>query len=301
MDIKEIVGKILLCELENEISTEKFLKLKHNSDLVPKFRKNLKYLTDICGHYSDDCYDIQGVADDGVDVLYKYKNNEDYSFHKIGVQIKSYDDIKAKDWLVKLKAQLLEQQGIWQTDDLYIALCTDSSTHKDKIRNGISEIQKITKQNVHILTPEESIRFYEMTQFDILQYVYFLLHKNDSLYKKAVQIVQNINNISLAALIDVIVEQFIERKEYYSVHDMFRSTLIDEYCENEQIGEWEIVVFDVLNDENFIHRIDEYGDAIEYIYDNHWPLTNFVVEIKSRYDLDRETLKKFMFKQLCRK
>lgn len=301
MDIKEIVGKILLCEQENEIATEKFLKLKHNRDLVPKFRKNLKHLADIYGHYSDDCYDIQGVTDKGVDVLYKYKNEEECFFHKIGVQIKSHDDIKSKDWLVKLKAQLLEQQGIWQTDDLYIALCTDSSTYKDKVRNGISEIQKITGQNVHILTPEESIHFYEMTKFDIFQHVYFLLHENDSLYKKAVQNVQNLNNISLAALIDVIVEQFVERNKYYSIHDMFKSILIDEYCENEQIGEWEIVAFDALNDGNFIHRIDEYDDTIEYVYDNNWPLTNFVVEIKSRYDLDRETLKKFMFKQLCRK
>lgn len=298
MDIKEIVGKILLCEPENDISTEKFIKLKHNHDLVPKFRRNLKYLTDIYGSYSDDCYDIQGVMDAGVDVLFKYK--KDGTFHKIGVQVKSYDDIKSKDWLVTLKAQLFEQQGIWQTDDLYIALCTDSSKHKDKVRNGISEIEKATDQKVHILTPEESIRFYELNQFDILQFVYFLLHKNDSLYKKAVQNVQNLNNICLAALIDVVVEQFIERNGYYSIEDMFKSELIDEYCGSEQSDEWESTVFDALNG-CFIHRIDEYGDAIEYVYDNNWPLTNFVVEIKSRYDLDRETLKKFMFKQLCRK
>ena len=128
-----------------------------------------------------------------------------------------------------------------------------------------------------------------------------MLHKNDSLYKKAVQNVQNLNNICLAALIDVVVEQFIERNGYYSIGDMFKSELIDEYCGSEQSDEWESTVFDALNDENFIHRIDEYGDAVEYIYDNHGPLTNFVVEIKSRYDLDKETLKRFMFKQLCGK
>ena len=114
-NVNELIYKILKLNTCTANETNVFHNLKHNDDLVPKFRTNFEKLSQIIGSYYNDCYDIQGVTDDGVDVLLKYKNEN--GNHKVGFQIKSYDDIKKKDWLSKLKAQLYEAQGIWKTDD----------------------------------------------------------------------------------------------------------------------------------------------------------------------------------------
>ena len=188
-NVNELIYKILKLNTCTANETNVFNNLKHNDDLVPKFRTNFEKLSQIIGSYYNDCYDIQGVTDDGVDVLLKYKNEDEN--HKVGFQIKSYDDIKKKDWLSKLKAQLYEAQGIWKTDDLYVVLCTDVIEHKDtlgdnyKLRIARSEIQKKSDCNIHIVEPENALTFYKFTSVDIFSTIYDFYHKSDSRLKRA--------------------------------------------------------------------------------------------------------------------
>ena len=114
-EVRELVSQILGINHFSSLDTVKFMELKHNDDLVPRFKSNFETLAKLISPYYNDCYDIQGVTDDGIDVLLKYQTEADY--HQIGFQIKSYDDIQNKDWLKILKAQLFEAQGIWKPEE----------------------------------------------------------------------------------------------------------------------------------------------------------------------------------------
>ena len=105
-EVNQLIAQILNINDYSSDDTKVFKKVKHNNDLIPRFKKNFEELAKLINPYYNDCYDIQGVTDDGVDVLLKYQTDLDY--HKIGFQIKSYDDIKNKDWLKTLKAHFLK-------------------------------------------------------------------------------------------------------------------------------------------------------------------------------------------------
>ena len=274
--INELIFEILSMKTCDEKDTEIFKKLKHNNDLAPKYKENFQQLAQSIDSYYNDCYDIQGVKDDGVDVLLKYRFEG--AEHKIGFQIKSYDDLKDKNWLKNLKAQLFEAQGIWKTEDLYVVLCTDAIEHKDKLRNAIAEIEKSSNCKIHIVQPENALTFYNYNSMDIFLNIYDFFHENDSSLQKARQCVQSLNKKELKFLIHVIVKQFINHEKGISLDD----TGIPE------------IDFTTSSFYNY----DDYNYSISYSYENHWELTNFVVEIRTHSNLNDCELEDFLMKEL---
>jgi hypothetical protein len=290
MDIENILHKLLTREPPSSVSTSCFQKLKHNKDLVPTFQKKLKFFADIYGGCQSGCYDIQGITDCGVDVLFQYNMDLDSKIHRVGIQVKSYDDIKQKEWVNKLKAQLFDQRKIWDLDRMYIAFCTDAAKHKDKVRIASAEILKRSDGEIDIITPEAAKFFYDLEYTDIFLFVSSLLRSNDPLYKKTVKAVQNLNKNELRILIDIIVEQFVYRKDY-SQKDIF-GVISDDDCMT--IDDLSENFYDLVS-KGFIDENDSEG--IEYRYNENWTLTNFVVEIVNFHDwgYERQELKKFIF------
>lgn len=291
MKLNELVFKLLTNSVNKNIDTSEFKNLKHNIDLVPRFERNLKYLIDIFGKYRDDCYDIQGIKDEGIDVLFKYFDDENE--HKIGLQIKSFDDLKNDDWMSKLKAQLFETSKIWKTEDLYVVFCTDVTTipqkgpkqiEKDKVRNAIAEIERASEEKIHIIQPTEAMWFYMLDEFSIFQCVFSIIHNFDTVYKKACRDVNELTEEELKCVIDVIVDQFLEGRDDYTVGELL--------SKNDDING------DFLYFNNFILVSD--SDFVKYRYDNNWELTSFVVEVRSRYLFSNEKLKIFLFNQIVK-
>lgn len=279
-EVNELIFQILSINNYNATDTADFKKLKHNTKLVPRFKTNFENLAKLINPYYNDCYDIQGVTDDGVDVLLKYQANSDY--HKIGFQIKSYDDIKNKDWLKTLKAQLFEAQGIWKTEDLYIVFCTDSIEHKDKLRNAISEIQKSSDCKIHIVEPENALTFYNFTSIDIFSIIYDFYHSNDSSQEKAKECIECLDLEEKKFLINLIVHQFINNEEPISLADL-------ELPEN-------MDMFSLYGSKFYNYNSD--SNSISYSYENNWDLTNFVVEVKAKFEFNNSQLEAFLFKCL---
>lgn len=276
--INELVYKLLKNQKYSELDTKEFQLLKHNDHLVPKFTKNFEILQRLIGNYYDDCYDIQGISDNGVDILLKYKFDNEY--HKIGIQIKSYDDMKNKDWLSKLKAQLFEEQKIWETDDLYIVFCTDSNKHKDKTRNAIAEIQKYSDCKIHIVKPEEAIAFYKFDTISILSKIYDFFHKNDNMLMKARHAFNRFTNEDVKTIIEVIVYQFLNNNESIGIDN-----ITNESC-------------NLLDPFSPANMIDFDTQTLKYRYNDNWNLTNYVVEIKTKFNLKDSDLISFLYERL---
>lgn len=279
-EVNQLIAQILNINDYSSDDTKVFKKVKHNNDLVPRFKKNFEELAKLINPYYNDCYDIQGVTDDGVDVLLKYQTDLDY--HKIGFQIKSYDDIKNKDWLKTLKAQLFEAQGIWKTEDLYIVFCTDSIEHKDKLRNAISEIQKSSDCQIHIVEPEKALTFYNFTSIDIFSIIYDFYHSNDSSKEKAKKCIERLDVEEKEFLINLIVHQFINHEEPISLEEFS----IPDNMDN----------FSFYGSQFYNYNSD--SNSISYSYENNWDLTNFVVETQTKFDFTDSQLKAFLYKCL---
>ena len=278
-DVNQLIAQILNINNCSSADTAEFKKLKHNNDLVPKFKDNFEKLAKLINPYYNDCYDIQGVTDDGVDVLLKYMTETET--HKIGFQIKSYDDINSKDWLKTLKAQMFEAQGIWKTDDLYIVFCTDAIEHKDKLRNAISELQKSSDCKIHIVEPEKAVTFYKFNSIDIFSIIYNFYHENDSLLEKAKATFYGLSTDEKKLLISIIVRQFLNNEKPIPLSE------IDYVPENMDFCSF-------LG--SSLYNFDNDSLSIAYSYENNWDLTSFVAEIKANFSLSDSHMEEFLKK-----
>ncbi len=277
-DVNQLIAQVLNINDCNSADTSEFKNLKHNNDLVPKFKDNFKKLAKLINPYYNDCYDIQGVTDDGVDVLLKYLSETESETHRIGFQIKSYDDITKKNWLQNLKAQMFEAQGIWKTDDLYIVFCTDAIEHKDELRIAIAEIQK--SSDVHIVEPEKALTFFKFNSIDIFTIIYNFYHANDSLLKKARNSLGHLNSDEKEFLINLIVRQFINNEPPIPLEELELPECMDLFA---------------LNGSQFFTFIRDTW-SLSYCYENNWDLTSFVAEIKANFSLSDSHMEEFLKK-----
>lgn len=184
--LKRVVFDLLIYGRVAFSRTKEFKQKKHNKDLVPAFNDTFNEVLDYFDRYRNISYDIQGVRDCGIDVLIKYEID---SMEKlIGIQIKSYDDIKEKGWLSKLKAQLIDVQSTYNASDLtdyYVVMCTDIKEHKDKIRNATADLMKIKGFKVHVIQPENALYFLEMPSYSIGAYLKRKFSNHDYVVQKA--------------------------------------------------------------------------------------------------------------------
>ena len=107
--------------------TKRFKEMKHNKHLCPKIKRKLTDFLEGSYRYHNVAYDVQGPRDRGKDVVLRYGENEEASRY-ITIQIKSYDDLCKKDYLMNLKAQSLEVHTDYK-DKLqhhFILICTEA-------------------------------------------------------------------------------------------------------------------------------------------------------------------------------
>ena len=198
-------------------------------------------------------------------------------------QIKSFGDIQEKDWLTKLKAQILEAQAIWKTEDYYIVLCTDAIYHKDKLRNAISDIEKLSNNKIHIIEPTQALSFYNFNDIDMFSIIYNFFHQNDSGLEKAKSCIASLSLKERKFLIDIIVNQFSSNDKGISLQEYDIPTDMD-LCS--------------FNNSRY-YNLDEDNFTISYSYTENWDLTLFIVEIITKFRLHGNELKDFLLNQLC--
>lgn len=228
--VQEMIFSILREDFAKDSETTVFKKLKHNKDLVPKINDNLNYLVEFYGRYSNASYDIQGIRDNGIDILIKYCLEDDFKLHYIGLQIKSFDDIEEESWLTKLKAQLFDSDSYKDVEDIYVVFCTDCTRHKNKIRNATADILK-ANDKIHIIEPTRALTFYKMNKIDIAIRVQHLFQVDDPLFKDAANSLSEFNFIEAAVIIEATVKSLVETNCSVNENSLFESHFVQNILE----------------------------------------------------------------------
>jgi hypothetical protein len=135
----EVLAEMLKGRRSSVAGTQRFKKLRHDRDLLPQFEENIEAILDVFKAYRSEAHDMQGMRDDGVDILLKYE--EDGSEHRVGLQIKSNDEfekwVKKKLNLVeKLKAQYAAAIENTNIHDYYIILCAYDREYRSSPRTA---------------------------------------------------------------------------------------------------------------------------------------------------------------------
>lgn len=171
--------------------TKAFAGMKHNADLCPRFQQKLESILGSFEKYRKIVYDIQGPSDQGTDVLLREVVADNTWF--ICLQIKSEDDLHAKDVLKNLKAQFfdsLQRYGDFLVE-YYVLLCCDSKKNKDIIRAIAKQFDK--QGNVTIIEPEYSLSFLNLGERTIDAIIKAKIGNEDIVYQKALGIVASLS------------------------------------------------------------------------------------------------------------
>lgn len=181
-------------------ATKRFKEMKHNKHLCPKIQSKLTDFLEGSHRYHNVAYDVQGPRDRGKDVVVRYGENEETSRY-ITIQIKSYDDLCKKDYLMILKAQSLEVQADYK-DKLqhhFILICTDAHKHADQIRLICAEFSNL--KWVTVISPEYMWTFLRLTIARMDAIVQGVLRQDDVVYMKARKMVADQTPLDTAILL----------------------------------------------------------------------------------------------------
>ena len=135
-----------------------------------------------------DVHDTQGPRDEGVDVQLSY---EDGGQHRVGLQIKSFDEIEAwakkrdREFMQRLKAQYATAMQNAKVEDYYVLLCTDEIEHKEQLRLICSEMKQFDQ--LKIVLPRQALALYDSSEAEIQAHVTRLLCKGDRVLEAALR------------------------------------------------------------------------------------------------------------------
>ncbi|MBV9511524.1 MAG: hypothetical protein JO303_14725 [Caulobacteraceae bacterium] len=167
--------------------TVRFAKLRHDKHLCPRFRDHVDVVLEAYQAYRTDVHDIQGIRDDGVDVLFRY-TDDDGNVHKAGLQIKSEDEFVrwekgTYDLPNKLKAQFASALSNIRVEDYFVVLCVDAVRHQKRLRLLCSELKNFKEMT--IIEPTDALGFYQTSALDLLIRTTRLLCRRDRILKAA--------------------------------------------------------------------------------------------------------------------
>lgn len=181
--VKLILDELLRYRLSPAAATKGFKRRRHNLDLCPAVERQLNTCLDCTLKYHRVAYDVQGPRDRGSDIVLRHGEDDEHKF--VVMQLKSYDDVKEKDYLTKLKAQSFEVQSDYreQLDQYFILLCTDALEHSNQLRNIKSDFKAASRTTV--VDPTYVWTFLQLSALSIEAVVESILKQEDAVYSLA--------------------------------------------------------------------------------------------------------------------
>lgn len=141
---------------------------------------------------------------------------------------------------------------------------------------------KYSNCKINIVKPEEALAFYRFDSISILSIIYDFFHKNDSMLIKAKNAFNELTNKDIYVIIKIIVLQFLNNEESIDISNVpeINENLLDPF------STWNMIDFNIDT------------QTVKYRYDDNWNLTNYVVEIKTKFVLRNDDLIRFLYEQL---
>jgi hypothetical protein len=139
----KLIHELLKFRPAEPSATQIFSLMKHDAELLPKFKSRIEAAFSAFDKYQRITYEIQGLRDEGTDVLLK-ERDEDYRDSYFCFQIKSEWDIQQEDYLKTLKAQLFDTRRRYQSGlrEYFIVLCFSVMTLEKQKRRKFQKIQE---------------------------------------------------------------------------------------------------------------------------------------------------------------
>jgi hypothetical protein len=221
--LSKIVDELLRYREGSILSTKTFRRFKHNEHLCPAIENKLNTVIEFLNKFHNVAYDVQGIHDRGTDVLLRDVEGEAEETHYIAFQIKSYEDLKSQDYLKQLRSQCFEAQNEYKTklEQYYILLCTDKSEHENQIR----EIKKAfgTSSGVIVIDPQYATTFLRLNEIRIAAVVESVLRKDDLVYRKARDTVEDLTPTEAALSIAIVYQSLIDQRANLAM-DLIRNS-----------------------------------------------------------------------------
>jgi len=237
----------------------------------------------------------------------------------IGFQIKSFDDLKRKDWLTKLKAQVLDAQNAVDLEDFYILFCADlvvehRRLHK-KLRNLNAELAR--QKNVHIVRPEFVHAFVHLPIQRVAAYLKTKLSSEDHVFKEALESLQDFTVTESAILVELAVSYFLEGATEFRIGELHDSSFISAAYENYPrlpLGFFEGTIHRgevqqyVADEDSFyddlgtlntrVFSIDSHNGQIRPFVYSLLPLGALILDGNVRYGYDGDVLREYLLSAL---
>jgi len=184
----EILAELIKGRRTSVGATRRFVKLKHDKDLVPHFTEQIDSILDVYKAYEMDAHDIQGIRDDGVDLLLRFDHDDVQ--RRVGLQIKSNDEFdqwakKKLNMVEKLKAQYSAARENARVDYYYVLICADDRAHRKRVRTVCSEFKNF--RHCTVIEPRDALGFYDMSPRDLMVRTTRLLCDTDVILRQALR------------------------------------------------------------------------------------------------------------------
>jgi hypothetical protein len=182
--LQDTITRLIRFQRAPQAACIAFRKLRHDADLLPLLQGQLETIRDAYGKFQPIAYDIQGVRDDGSDVVFRIDGDESQNVKLLGFQVKSFDDLEKEGYLQNLKAQALESlNNIKGLGKYFIVLCTDPKVHKKSIRFVASSFK--TTDRTEVIEPEFAYTFLFMPKTRIEAIVKRTMEADDYVFREA--------------------------------------------------------------------------------------------------------------------
>jgi hypothetical protein len=210
--------------------TSVFSRLLHNSQLVPALTQKSERIVGMLGKYHNVVYDIQGPADAGVDVLIR-QDVSDAESEYFCLQVKSHDDLRAKDWLKTVKAAYFDARQKFQPMIRYILmLCIDGTSQLEQARRAAAEFSK--DANVLVVAPEQALGFFELGDEYIEAVVNLVLSDEDFVFRSARSSLTTFTPFERAVILWAAERYMLGQKDSFTAEELLQSSFLSEVHES---------------------------------------------------------------------
>ena len=244
---RKLIHELLRFRAAEPSATTLFSLMKHDKDLLPKFKSRIQAGFSAFDKYQRITYEIQGLRDEGTDILLKERGNDSRdSFFCF--QIKSEWDIQQEDYLKTLKSQFHDTRNRYQSglQEYFIVLCFSIVTlEKEKKRrkfqksqprglvadetrkNKIREIERaFAMENVSIIEPEFALTFLQLSKIQIDAIVKSKVGDEDIVLKEAMDLVSDLSPTETITLLYILWLQLYQHKTTVTANDLIESSFV---------------------------------------------------------------------------
>lgn len=204
-----------------EAATGQFRNLKHNAHILPALQIQLEAVSKAHGKFREVIYDIQGIRDDGADIIVRIPATEgEENDRLLGFQAKSFGDMSKPTHMQDLKAQRDDAfRKIIGLEYYFIFLCTDMAKHKDRVRSVMAEFKSADRTEV--IEPAFAFTFLHHPITRIDAFVKRSLEAGDMVFRDALEEVRGFAGPSSQALVILLaVNSILSGKSLFHIEEL---------------------------------------------------------------------------------